>query len=141
MYTQRILLHGEDDDGHALLLRINLKEVGVNNEIIRLKDGEEVIDYITKNSLVEKKKKFMLLMDINMPRLNGKEVLKKLKKHPRHRNIPVIIISTCNDPDIIDECYHCGCEKYFTKPVNYEHLKRTIETEMYTGIRNNKIHI
>jgi len=114
----RILI-AEDDDGHAELIRDSLKEAGVTNEIIRFRDSQETIDYIMNRSDLDRRP-CLLLLDIRMPRMDGVEVLKRLKSDPRTRNMPVIMLTTTDDPREIRQCYDLGCNCYVTKPVDYQ---------------------
>ncbi|GAB4298996.1 MAG: response regulator [Desulfuromonadia bacterium] len=114
----RILI-AEDDEGHAELIQDSLKEAGVTNEIIRFRDGQETIDYIMENPDLERRP-CLLLLDIRMPRMDGIDVLKRLKSDPRTRNMPVIMLTTTDDPREIRQCYDLGCNCYVTKPVDYQ---------------------
>jgi CheY-like chemotaxis protein len=112
----------EDDDGHADLVERNLKRAGVFNGIQRLKDGQEALDFVrgegpagsTGNQLL------LLLLDIKMPRVDGVEVLCQLKSDPRTAAIPIIMLTTTDDPREIERCYKLGCSVYITKPVDYQ---------------------
>jgi CheY-like chemotaxis protein len=111
----------EDDDGHATLVERNLRRAGLNNPIIRLRDGQEAIDYFfdpTRDSahLAD----CVLLLDINMPRVDGVDVLRRLKADARTALIPTIMLTTTDDPREIERCYQLGCNVYITKPVEYD---------------------
>lgn len=112
----------EDDDGHATLVEKNLRRAGLTNEFLRLKDGQEALDYFfadpapapvaLRNSVV--------LLDVNMPRVDGIEVLRRLKSSPLTAALPVIMLTTTDDPREIERCYEFGCNVYVTKPVEYD---------------------
>jgi len=111
----------EDDDGHATLIERNLRRAGLNNPFLRFRDGQEAVDYFfnpsrTDESITES----VLLLDINMPRLDGIDVLRRLKADPRTALIPTIMLTTTDDPREIERCYQLGCNVYVTKPVEYE---------------------
>lgn len=112
------ILIAEDDDGHAELIKDSLRESGVFNEILRFCDGQEVLDYIF-GSERPRTKPALLLLDIRMPRVDGVEVLRRLKADPETRNMPVIMLTTTDDPREIRQCYELGCNCYVTKPVDY----------------------
>lgn len=114
----RILI-AEDDDGHAELIRDSLKEAGVTNEIIRFADGQETVEYLLTNPELDSRP-CLLLLDIRMPRMDGIDVLKRLRSNQRTRNIPVIMLTTTDDPREIRQCYELGCNCYVTKPVDYQ---------------------
>lgn len=124
-----IILIAEDDDGHAKLIKKNLIAGGVNNEILTFGNGEKVLDYIF-NSLNEVREsnnfRFILLLDIRMPKVDGIEVLRKIKSHKDLKKIPVIMITTTDDPKEIEECFFLGCNYYINKPVDYEKFVEVI---------------
>jgi CheY-like chemotaxis protein len=112
----------EDDDGHALLVERNLKRVGISNSIVRLKDGQEALDLLIgqgESSVRSSIQPILLLLDIKMPRVDGVEVLRQLKSRPQTALIPIIMLTTTDDPREIQRCYELGCSVYITKPVDY----------------------
>jgi CheY-like chemotaxis protein len=112
----------EDDDGHATLIQRNLQRTGVVNGVVRVKDGQEALDFIRgEGAYAEQPPRgsILLLLDINMPRVDGVEVLRRLKADPRTNAIPIIILTTTDDPREIERCYQLGCGVYVTKPVEY----------------------
>ncbi|HTU93690.1 MAG TPA: response regulator [Gemmataceae bacterium] len=112
----------EDDDGHATLIQRNLQRSGVVNGFFRVKDGQEVLDLIRgEGSFAGQPPRgsVLLLLDINMPRVDGVEVLRRLKADPRTNAIPIIMLTTTDDPREIERCYQLGCSVYVTKPVEY----------------------
>ncbi len=114
------ILIAEDDDGHADLIQELLLEVGLKNPMVRLRDGQEVIDFFDGPvAQVENGCRYLLLLDIRMPRVNGIDVLRHLKAHPQWREIPVIMLTTTDDPREIQNCYQYGCNCYITKPVEF----------------------
>jgi CheY-like chemotaxis protein len=121
-YKEVVILVAEDDDGHAELIVEGLRDSGVNNEIIRFEDGQALWDYVTSDSILEKKteeRNFLLLLDINMPRMDGVELLQKMKSHPELRTTPVIMLTTTDDPFEVENCYALGCNAYVTKPIDF----------------------
>jgi CheY-like chemotaxis protein len=119
--TLSILL-AEDDDGHARLIERNLERAGFVNKIVRARDGQETLDLIRAGKVLTQSpdRHFLLLLDINMPRVDGVEVLRQLKADPRTARLPVIMLTTTDDPREVDRCYELGCSVYITKPVRYE---------------------
>jgi CheY-like chemotaxis protein len=113
----------EDDDGHATLVERNLKRAGLANGIQRLKDGQEAIDFVLGKgaySGVSTPHSMLILLDIKMPRVDGVEVLRQLKSNPQTARVPVIMLTTTDDPREIDRCYELGCSVYISKPVDYQ---------------------
>jgi CheY-like chemotaxis protein len=113
----------EDDDGHATLVERNLGRIGVSNSILRLKDGQEALDFLngqSESSPRNMNQPILLLLDIKMPRVDGLEVLRQLKSQTETALIPVIILTTTDDPREIQRSYELGCSVYITKPVDYQ---------------------
>jgi len=112
----------EDDDGHATLVERNLGRIGVSNSILRLKDGQEALDFLngqSESSPRNMNQPILLLLDIKMPRVDGLEVLRQLKSQQETALIPVIVLTTTDDPREIQRSYELGCSVYITKPVDY----------------------
>jgi CheY-like chemotaxis protein len=129
------ILIADDDPGHVSLIQRNLRRSGITNPIIHFKNGQEVLDFLFRNQMPDQaapggQKKFhscLLLLDIRMPKVDGMEVLRHLKKDPELKKIPVIILSTTDDPLDIGQCYYFGCSTYITKPIKYEKFVEAIQ--------------
>ena len=125
------ILIGEDDDGHAALIQNFLKDSGVPYPFKRFENGEKLWAYLKaieiNYSKSEKKCKFIILLDIRMPRMNGIELLKRVKEHSVFRPIPVIMLTTTDDPKDVEICYSLGCNFYMNKPLGFEELSLTLE--------------
>ena len=122
------ILIAEDDDGHYSLIEKNLKRVGINNEIVRFVDGQETLDYLFRESgeVRQEGQAFLLLLDINMPKVDGVEVLKKVKEDSELSKIPVIMLTTSDDDEKTQQCRDLGCTAYIVKPVEYDNFVATI---------------
>ena len=123
------ILMAEDDDGHARLIQERFESVGVRNPIVRFKNGDETWAFLSATSKpgLEEGKGYLLLLDIRMPGLDGIEVLKRVKSDPRLKNIPVIMLTTTDDPREIGVCYELGCNNYLTKPVDFDKFTEVIK--------------
>ena len=124
------LVIAEDDEGHAALIKKNLKRAGFKNNILHLKDGQEALDFFFKNGEGPhriKGKSYLLLLDIRMPKVDGVEVLRQLKENPDLSKMPVIMVTTTDDPKEINHCHELGCSIYITKPVEYEEFVDSIK--------------
>ena len=113
----------EDDDGHAELVERNLKRAGLANGIHRLRDGQEAIDFAHGKGMYTGRvvpHPMLFLLDIKMPRVDGVEVLRQLKADPQTALVPVIMLTTTDDPREVQRCYELGCSVYITKPVDYQ---------------------
>lgn len=125
-----IVLLAEDDDGHATLVQRNLKRAGIANEVVHVKDGQGALDYVRCEGAYAGRPPngpLLLLLDIKMPRVDGVEVLRQIKADPRTEQIPVIILTTTDDPREVQRCYELGCSVYVTKPVSYDDFVEAIK--------------
>jgi CheY-like chemotaxis protein len=124
-----VILLAEDDEGHAYLVRENLQEAGVANQIVHVRDGQEALDYVRREGAHAARVPdgpLLLLLDINMPRVDGAGVLARLKADPRTDQLPVIVLTTTDDPREVKRCYELGCGSYVTKPVEYDRFVEAI---------------
>ncbi|HOK95943.1 MAG TPA: response regulator [Anaerohalosphaeraceae bacterium] len=104
----------EDDPGHYVLARNCLRSAGITNEILWFEDGQAVLDFFSK--LDRKGGRYILLLDIRMPKVDGMKVLETIKKDPVLRDIPVIMLTTSEDQELAKHCYDLGCEAHIIKP-------------------------
>jgi len=126
-YKEMIILIAEDDDGHAELIKEGLEEVGICNKIIRFSNGSQLWNYLTQSTGKDFNKNYLLLLDINMPVIDGIEALKRIKGNSQFKEIPVIMLTTTDDPREVEECYKIGCNFYITKPVDFQKFAETLK--------------
>jgi len=129
MKRDPVIILAEDNDGHAGLIYKTLKRAGVNNDILHFEDGEKTLNYLFKRGdyfHLEEGVSHILLLDIRMPLVDGKEVIRQVKQDNVLQNIPIIVISTTDDPMEKDNCYSLGCSTYVVKPIQYEKFTEVI---------------
>ena len=117
------IILAEDDDGHANLVHRNLERAGLLNGFVRVRDGQELLDCLSTQKCFDGTPlgtEMVILLDINMPRIDGIEALRQIKSNPETQRIPVIMLTTTDDPREVNRCYELGCNVYGTKPVDYE---------------------
>ena len=125
-----VILLAEDDEGHAQLVQRNLKRAGITNEVQRVEDGQLALDYVRREGNFADRTRngpLLVLLDINMPRIDGIEVLRQIKADTSLATIPVIMLTTTDNPREIEACYQLGCSIYITKPVEYEPFVEAIK--------------
>lgn len=118
-----MILIAEDDDGHAALIERNLQRSGVSQKYVRLKDGQETLDFLFQRGEGEVRVQncpYILLLDINLPKISGLEVLRQIKENAELRKMPVTVLSTTDDPKEVEQCHALGCSFYITKPTEPE---------------------
>ncbi|MGD0842918.1 MAG: response regulator [Geobacteraceae bacterium] len=126
--SQPILLV-EDDPGHVLLIEKNLRRAGVTNEIIKMDDGGRAVEFLFKEgefAAASTPMPLLILLDLNLPVLNGLQVLQRIKADERTRRIPVVMLTTTDSQQEITRCYDLGCNIYIVKPVDYVKFSETI---------------
>ncbi len=113
----------EDDEGHAKLIEKNLRRAGIMNEIVHIDNGRKAADYLLGRGQYTNNKPstpMLILLDLNLPELDGFQILEMIKSDPDTKLVPVIILTTTDNPREVERGYALGCNVYVTKPVEYE---------------------
>ena len=129
--TKPIILIADDDPDDRFLVQEAMSETGLKNELFFVKDGQELLDYLNGNGEYTDGKTAprpsLILLDLNMPRMDGREALALLKADPDLRRIPVVVLTTSNAEDDINRTYDLGVASYITKPVTFDGLIEMIQ--------------
>lgn len=141
---KKIILLVEDDPDHADLIinALNDEEAGNGDkDVFLIKDGQDAIDYFQKNELPENtcQAEFssddqeyfqieLILLDINLPKVNGMDVLKYIRKNPRYYSTPVTVLSTDSHENTVEEAYRLGANSFIEKLVSYEKLVEKLKS-------------
>ena len=122
------ILIAEDDADDRFLLQAAFTENGFKDKLLFVENGVELVDYLIKVAQSGNNVKMprFILLDLNMPKKDGREVLKEIKQHPDLKKIPVIIFSTTNNEQEMRRCYELGANSYITKPNSFENLIKTV---------------
>jgi len=129
MKRDPVIILAEDDDGHAGLIYKILKRAGIENDILHFEDGEKTLNYLFRRSdgfHLEEGVSHIQLLDLRMPVVDGKEVIRQVKQDKELQNIPIIVVSTTDDPQEIENCYSMGCSKYIVKPIKHDEFTEVI---------------
>ncbi|MCD6048843.1 MAG: response regulator receiver protein [Verrucomicrobia bacterium] len=129
MQTVPNVLIAEDDEGHAILVQQTLRDAGLGNTIQHFKDGQAILDFLFRRGNGPHRQEdqpYVLLLDIRMPKVNGVEVLQQLKANPDLRKLPIIMLTTTDDPREVLRCHELGCSVYIQKPVDYDKFSEAI---------------
>jgi CheY-like chemotaxis protein len=124
-----VILVVEDDPGHARLIEMNLRRAGIANEIRWLEDGQKVLDFLLeeeRQAASGPTRPLLLLLDLNMPVVDGYQVLEWMRGREQTRHLPVVILTTTDDEREVERCYTMGCNVYLTKPVDYERFSEAV---------------
>jgi CheY-like chemotaxis protein len=129
---RKIILMADDDAEDCVLVRDALRETGRPCEIHFVRHGEELFDYLRhEGEYVEGRnapKPDLILLDLKMPRKDGRETLRDLKNDPQWRCIPVVVLTTSTASDDVNFCYHAGTNAYITKPSSFRKLVAILES-------------
>lgn len=120
---QTILIVDDSDDDYEATARALQKGKNLANPLARCKDGQEALDYLHGEGAYAPPNKpvrpGIILLDLNMPGLDGRAVLKEIKNDPELRKIPVVVMTNSNNERDIEECYQMGANTYIVKPLNW----------------------
>ena len=111
-----VIVLAEDDPGHARLIQKNLRPA-LANKFVHFDNGKDALDYLRREE--GPSQRHLLLLDLNMPVMDGFQVLRRLKADSRTALIPVIVLTTTDDPAEIERCYALGCSAYVVKSADY----------------------
>jgi len=121
-----VFLVAEDDSGHFALTKRCLRREGFANEILWFADGEELLGFLSGDGAGDVRQvgtDYVLLLDIRMPKVDGIEILERLKGDCEFADIPVIVVTTSDAPANIMRCMKLGCDGYVIKPLGRNLIK------------------
>lgn len=131
MTRELVILIADDDAGHARLIEKNLSRAGLHNPTQRFGNGQQVLDFFFGKEAGAAHRQpdtsYLLLLDIRMPKVDGVEVLRRLKQNAELRKMPVIMLTTTDDPREVERCHALGCSSYIVKPVDYDKFAEAIK--------------
>ncbi len=119
----------EDNPSDALMTTAALQKSNVVNKIVHLKDGAEALDYIFCEGAYQTRKMnnpVFILLDLKMPKVNGIEVLEKLKADDRTKNIPVTVFTSSQEDPDVKKCYSLGVNSYVVKPLDFDSFNKIV---------------
>jgi CheY-like chemotaxis protein len=121
-----VILMAEDDPDDRLLSKEALEEAHLSNDVRFVVDGEDLLDYLNQRGKfappAAAPRPGLILLDLNMPRKDGREALEEIKATPTLRHIPVVVLTTSKAEEDILRSYDLGVSGYITKPVRFEDL-------------------
>lgn len=129
---QAPILMAEDDDSDRLFFRKAMEKNQIPNPLVTVANGEELLDYLYCRGKfagrnAAKDHPCFILLDLNMPRMDGREALKIVKSDKELRKIPVVILTTSKAEEDIAQSYQIGANSYITKPVDFNGLVRMVD--------------
>lgn len=122
----------EDNDGDYLLAAQAMQDAGIHGALRRVRDGEELLDYLAGRGSyagpADRTEPALILLDLNMPRKDGREALAEIKADPVLRRIPVVVFTTSNAEEDVVRSYDLGVNSYVRKPVTFDDLVEVMGT-------------
>ncbi len=121
-----VVLMADDDEDDCLLVESAFQEIGIAYDLRFVGDGKELLDYLyNRGDFADPEKSpkpDLILLDLNMPRIDGREALTRIKSHPRLKNIPILILTTSREEQDIALSKHAGASSFLSKPEAFEDL-------------------
>ncbi|MFH1897199.1 MAG: response regulator [Candidatus Desantisbacteria bacterium] len=128
----------EDSEDDILIIQRAFRKTKVTNELYIVRNGQDGLDFILHEGIYSQAKHptpGLILLDINMPKMNGFQVLERIKAHPVYKVIPVIMLTVSERDEDIVKAYQGGATSYITKPMNFEDFVKVMEQfEIYWSL-------
>jgi CheY-like chemotaxis protein len=137
------ILQVEDDENDAVLMQLAFHEIGIPNRLVRVRDGQETIDYLGGVGKYANRDLFpvpcLVLLDLKLPRRSGLDVLKWIRGHPVLKTLIVIIFSSSPQPEDIDRAYEAGVNSFLVKPTGIQELLGLLEALKTYWLNHNEL--
>jgi CheY-like chemotaxis protein len=131
-FTSIVILVADDDAEDRMLVKDALDESRLANQVHFVEDGEELMDYLRNQGKYSDKTKYpspgLILLDLNMPRKDGREAVKEIKSDPNLRIIPIVVLTTSKAEEDILKTYDLGVSSFITKPVTFSSMVEIMRT-------------
>jgi len=128
--NHHLILMAEDDVDDQLLMQEAFTECGVNEQLRFVADGEELLDYLMRRGeylgAMAAPRPGLILLDLNMPRKDGREALKEIRENPDLRRVPIVVFTTSRADTDIRKAYELGANSFITKPAAFDALVTTV---------------
>lgn len=127
-----VILLVDDDDDDRLLMQRAIEESGAAIELFTVADGVELFDYLHRRNAFQHPalapRPSIVLLDLNMPRMDGRQVLRSLKNIDSLRGVPILVLTTSSAQEDVRECYELGCASYIRKPSSFDEMVDIMRT-------------
>ncbi len=127
-----VVLMADDDEDDRMLAGRAWKKCRFTNDLVFVHDGEELMEYLHREGKYTEEgsapRPGMILLDLNMPRKDGREALREIKADPKLRKIPIVVLTTSKAEEDILRTYDLGVNSFITKPITFDSLVTTLET-------------
>jgi CheY-like chemotaxis protein len=140
MTQLRPILLVEDSSNDIELILTSLAENHLSNEVIVVRDGEEALDYLYRRGVFKMRKEgnpIVVLLDLKLPKIDGLEVLARVKSDPVLHLLPVVILTSSNEEPDLRRCYELGTNAYVVKPIDFQEFVSVVkQIGLFWGVVN-----
>lgn len=140
--TRKCILVADDDADDRELIKVAFEESGADTELRFVENGEELMHYLNRHGKYADEEKYpfpsIILLDLNMPRKDGREALREIKEHTKLKWLPIIILTTSTETKDVAKCYELGVNSYTIKPSNFSELvsfAKTLHAYWFTVVQ------
>jgi CheY-like chemotaxis protein len=131
----------EDNPDHAELITESIKEANILNKVFWFDNGPEALKFINKEGEYQDESKFpspaLIMLDLRLPDMSGKEILQQLKSDENTKTIPVVVLTSSGQDQDIEDCYKLGANSYITKPISFgDFIEKVKSIPMYWMLLN-----
>ena len=131
MQKHKVILLVEDNRQDELLTLRALKSNGFGHEVVICRDGAEAVDWLEADGIFAGRDPLIIpqviLLDLKLPKLDGHEVLERIRKHPKYSHLPVVILTTSKEESEIVKSYQHGANSFVQKPVSYDEFSEAVK--------------
>jgi len=130
MRAEAVIIIAEPDDSCFSMIKSGFRRAGISNEIIRFCDGQATLGYIfvpDEGCKLEGNREYLLLLEMDLPKTDGAEVLKRVKEDGELKKVPVIMLTSVDDAETVERCHSLGCSMYIVKPGEPEGFSDVIQ--------------
>jgi CheY-like chemotaxis protein len=132
MKTAHAILLVEDNPADVLITQRALRDSGLSVELLVVRDGQEAVDYLLRQGEHAKRDGWrspdLILLDLNLPRLNGRQVLERIRARPELKAVPVIVLTTSRRQEDVQQLYAAGANTYIEKPQEFARFVEVLRT-------------
>ncbi|SFJ60654.1 response regulator [Planctomicrobium piriforme] len=125
--SSKVILLVEDNPDDVELASIAIKRGGIANELVVARDGVEALEYLLPAGQQKLNLPQLVLLDLKLPKLNGMEVLQRLRTDPRTRRLPVVILTSSREEEDLIRGYDLGANSYVRKPVEFDQFQKAVQ--------------
>jgi CheY-like chemotaxis protein len=128
--AEHCILIADDDNDDQYMIKQAFASINLNEHVRTVNDGVELLDYLHKRGKFKDTEILspkVILLDLNMPKKDGRECLREIKANPKLKKIPIVVYSTSGNPDDIEFAYELGASSYITKPYSYQELVKIMD--------------